>query len=274
MSGSSLSWWLLWITGTELSCPIFGKSHKLVNFTTKTLQTPLFNGCPRWSRLNHLVTQFRYLSQVPPSRPLSSWELGFRALPPWPSSTKAGRNSTSSCRTPSSRPPRALTRRSWADRQTSVPPPRSSSVLPLARLNGCRSHLCPPSLAPQLRWFTLFLTLSITSKISIKEKYTTNFFFIQTISAPFKIPKTQASCNLMALADSPMPTRTLAEARELCAHHCSPYHTGRPAAPEGSRTFGRYGPDSFPLDLPAVCDLSNLRVALTPLSDVTAVWRG
>uniref|UniRef100_A0A674P4U4 non-specific serine/threonine protein kinase n=1 Tax=Takifugu rubripes TaxID=31033 RepID=A0A674P4U4_TAKRU len=59
------------------------------------------------------------------------------------------------------------------------------------------------------------------------------------ISAPFKIPKTQASCNLMALADSPMPTRTLADARDVCAHHCSPYHTGRPAAPEGSRTFGR-----------------------------------
>uniref|UniRef100_H3DA63 non-specific serine/threonine protein kinase n=1 Tax=Tetraodon nigroviridis TaxID=99883 RepID=H3DA63_TETNG len=61
----------------------------------------------------------------------------------------------------------------------------------------------------------------------------------KTISAPFKIPKTQASCNLMALADSPMPTRTLADARDVCAHHCSPYHTGRPAAPEGSRTFGR-----------------------------------
>lgn len=76
------------------------------------------------------------------------------------------------------------------------------------------------------------------------------FFLIQTISAPFKIPKTQASCNLMALADSPMPTRTLADARDVCAHHCSPYHTGRPAAPEGSRTFGRYDPDSF--TLPAV----------------------
>lgn len=64
-------------------------------------------------------------------------------------------------------------------------------------------------------------------------------FLIQTISAPFKIPKTQASCNLMALADSPLPSKTLVDARDICAHHCSPYHTGRPAAPEGSRTFGR-----------------------------------
>ncbi|XP_068568332.1 serine/threonine-protein kinase ULK2 isoform X1 [Cebidichthys violaceus] len=61
----------------------------------------------------------------------------------------------------------------------------------------------------------------------------------KTISAPFKIPKTQASCNLMALADSPVPTKTLADARDICAHHCSPYLTGRPAAPEASRTFGR-----------------------------------
>uniref|UniRef100_A0A3Q3ETR7 non-specific serine/threonine protein kinase n=1 Tax=Labrus bergylta TaxID=56723 RepID=A0A3Q3ETR7_9LABR len=62
----------------------------------------------------------------------------------------------------------------------------------------------------------------------------------KTISAPFKIPKTQASCNLMALADSPVPTKTLADARDICAHHCSPYLSGRPAAPEGSRTFGRW----------------------------------
>ncbi|KAJ4935906.1 hypothetical protein JOQ06_017433, partial [Pogonophryne albipinna] len=61
----------------------------------------------------------------------------------------------------------------------------------------------------------------------------------KTISAPFKIPKTQASCNLMALADSPVPTKTLADAREMCAHHCNPYLSGRPAAPEASRTFGR-----------------------------------
>ncbi|KAL0973319.1 hypothetical protein UPYG_G00201890 [Umbra pygmaea] len=62
----------------------------------------------------------------------------------------------------------------------------------------------------------------------------------KTISAPFKIPKTQASCNLMALADSPMPTKTLADARDLCAHHCSPYPSGRQSAPETSRTtFGR-----------------------------------
>uniref|UniRef100_A0A3P8UUD0 non-specific serine/threonine protein kinase n=1 Tax=Cynoglossus semilaevis TaxID=244447 RepID=A0A3P8UUD0_CYNSE len=59
------------------------------------------------------------------------------------------------------------------------------------------------------------------------------------ISGPFKIPKTQASCNLMALADSPIPTRTLADGRDMCAHHCSPYISGRPAPPEGSRTFGR-----------------------------------
>lgn len=61
----------------------------------------------------------------------------------------------------------------------------------------------------------------------------------KTISAPFKIPKTQASCNLMALADSSVPTKTLADTREICAHHSSPYLTGRPAAPEASRTFGR-----------------------------------
>ncbi|KAM6932655.1 serine/threonine-protein kinase ULK2 isoform 1-T1 [Lycodopsis pacificus] len=61
----------------------------------------------------------------------------------------------------------------------------------------------------------------------------------KTIAAPFKIPKTQASCNLMALADSPVPTKTLADARDICAHHCSPYLSGRPAAPEASRTFGR-----------------------------------
>nr|XP_020443795.1 serine/threonine-protein kinase ULK2 isoform X1 [Monopterus albus]XP_020443796.1 serine/threonine-protein kinase ULK2 isoform X1 [Monopterus albus] len=61
----------------------------------------------------------------------------------------------------------------------------------------------------------------------------------KTISTPFKIPKTQASCNLMALADSPGPTRTLADGRDICAHHSSPYFTGRPAAPEASRTFGR-----------------------------------
>lgn len=61
----------------------------------------------------------------------------------------------------------------------------------------------------------------------------------KTISAPFKIPKTQASCNLMALADSPQPTRTLADARDVCGHHSSPFLAGRPAAPEASRTFGR-----------------------------------
>uniref|UniRef100_A0A8C7W0G9 non-specific serine/threonine protein kinase n=1 Tax=Oncorhynchus mykiss TaxID=8022 RepID=A0A8C7W0G9_ONCMY len=60
------------------------------------------------------------------------------------------------------------------------------------------------------------------------------------ISAPFKIPKTQASCNLMALADSPTPTKTLADARDICAHHCTPYPSGRQSVPEASRTtFGR-----------------------------------
>uniref|UniRef100_A0AAX7SWH2 non-specific serine/threonine protein kinase n=1 Tax=Astatotilapia calliptera TaxID=8154 RepID=A0AAX7SWH2_ASTCA len=45
----------------------------------------------------------------------------------------------------------------------------------------------------------------------------------KTISAPFKIPKTQASCNLMALADSPQPTRM------LCSHlqHGLSVSTGR-----------------------------------------------
>uniref|UniRef100_A0A3Q0RA66 non-specific serine/threonine protein kinase n=1 Tax=Amphilophus citrinellus TaxID=61819 RepID=A0A3Q0RA66_AMPCI len=56
---------------------------------------------------------------------------------------------------------------------------------------------------------------------------------------PFKIPKTQASCNLMALADSPQATRMLADARDVCGHHSSPFLAGRPAAPEASRTFGR-----------------------------------
>uniref|UniRef100_A0A8C5FHX6 non-specific serine/threonine protein kinase n=1 Tax=Gadus morhua TaxID=8049 RepID=A0A8C5FHX6_GADMO len=61
------------------------------------------------------------------------------------------------------------------------------------------------------------------------------------ISAPFKIPKTQASCNLMALADHQTPSRTPADPRDLCAHHhCGPYPSGRQAAPEASRTpFGR-----------------------------------
>ena len=63
---------------------------------------------------------------------------------------------------------------------------------------------------------------------------------VQPISAPFKIPKTQASCNLMALADSPTPTKTLADAQDICAHHCTPYPSGRQSVPEASRTtFGR-----------------------------------
>ncbi|XP_066519387.1 serine/threonine-protein kinase ULK2 isoform X2 [Hoplias malabaricus] len=65
-------------------------------------------------------------------------------------------------------------------------------------------------------------------------------------TAPFKIPKTQASCNLMALAsqqgmaDSPTPSRTLMDARDICIHHCSPYPSSRQSAPEASKTtFGR-----------------------------------
>ncbi|KAJ8257104.1 hypothetical protein COCON_G00192560 [Conger conger] len=61
-------------------------------------------------------------------------------------------------------------------------------------------------------------------------------------TAPFKIPKTQASCNLMAmvsqqgLADSPAPSRTLGDGRDLC----TPYPSARQATPEPSRTaFGR-----------------------------------
>ncbi|XP_055022696.1 serine/threonine-protein kinase ULK2 [Boleophthalmus pectinirostris] len=60
----------------------------------------------------------------------------------------------------------------------------------------------------------------------------------KTISAPFKIPKTQASCNLMALADAPAPTKTVAESRD-CVHHCSGFSGARASAPEASRTFGR-----------------------------------
>ncbi|KAJ8392164.1 hypothetical protein AAFF_G00079700 [Aldrovandia affinis] len=65
-------------------------------------------------------------------------------------------------------------------------------------------------------------------------------------SAPFKIPKTQASCNLLALASQqgvvdshPLP-KTLGDTRDLCAHHCTPYPSARQATPEPSRTtFGR-----------------------------------
>ncbi|XP_066551382.1 serine/threonine-protein kinase ULK2 [Amia ocellicauda] len=62
-------------------------------------------------------------------------------------------------------------------------------------------------------------------------------------TAPFKIPKTQASCNLLALAaqqgpsDSPAPSRAHADPRDLCTYHCVPY---RQSAPEhGRTTFGR-----------------------------------
>uniref|UniRef100_A0A671K1H2 non-specific serine/threonine protein kinase n=1 Tax=Sinocyclocheilus anshuiensis TaxID=1608454 RepID=A0A671K1H2_9TELE len=65
-------------------------------------------------------------------------------------------------------------------------------------------------------------------------------------TAPFKIPKTQASCNLMALAsqqgmaDSPIPVKTLMDGRDLCVHHCSAYPSSRQCAPEASKTsFGR-----------------------------------
>lgn len=70
-------------------------------------------------------------------------------------------------------------------------------------------------------------------------------FSIQA-SAPFKIPKTQASCNLLALAsqqgiaESPNPTKILMDGRDLCAHHCSAYPSSRQSAPEASKTsFGR-----------------------------------
>ncbi|XP_028857529.1 serine/threonine-protein kinase ULK2 isoform X3 [Denticeps clupeoides] len=65
-------------------------------------------------------------------------------------------------------------------------------------------------------------------------------------TAPFKIPKTQASCNLMALASqqgmavSPTPSKTLIDARDICAHHCSSHMAAQQSAPEASRTtFGR-----------------------------------
>uniref|UniRef100_A0A8C9VPR6 non-specific serine/threonine protein kinase n=1 Tax=Scleropages formosus TaxID=113540 RepID=A0A8C9VPR6_SCLFO len=65
-------------------------------------------------------------------------------------------------------------------------------------------------------------------------------------NAPFKIPKTQASCNLLALAsqqgmsDSPTPSKTTTDPRDICTHHCSPYPSSRQPAPEASKTtFGR-----------------------------------
>ncbi|XP_051522159.1 serine/threonine-protein kinase ULK2 isoform X3 [Myxocyprinus asiaticus] len=65
-------------------------------------------------------------------------------------------------------------------------------------------------------------------------------------TAPFKIPKTQASCNLMALAsqqgiaDNPTTIKTLMDGRDLCAHHCLAYPSSRQSAPEASKTsFGR-----------------------------------
>ncbi|XP_067307012.1 serine/threonine-protein kinase ULK2 isoform X3 [Pseudorasbora parva] len=65
-------------------------------------------------------------------------------------------------------------------------------------------------------------------------------------TAPFKIPKTQASCNLLALAsqqgiaDSPSPIRMLMDGRDLCAHHCLAYPSSQQPAPEASKTsFGR-----------------------------------
>ncbi|KAG7470513.1 hypothetical protein MATL_G00114650 [Megalops atlanticus] len=65
-------------------------------------------------------------------------------------------------------------------------------------------------------------------------------------TAPFKIPKTQASCNLLALAspqgvaDSPAPSKALSDTRDICTYHCTPYPSARQSAPEASRTtFGR-----------------------------------
>uniref|UniRef100_A0A8C2FAK6 non-specific serine/threonine protein kinase n=1 Tax=Cyprinus carpio TaxID=7962 RepID=A0A8C2FAK6_CYPCA len=70
-------------------------------------------------------------------------------------------------------------------------------------------------------------------------------------TSPFKIPKTQASCNLMALAsqqgmaDSPIPVKTLMDGRDLCVHHCSAYPSSPKKAPfppqelsPGTRDFG------------------------------------
>ncbi|KAI5626777.1 serine/threonine-protein kinase ULK2 [Silurus asotus] len=65
-------------------------------------------------------------------------------------------------------------------------------------------------------------------------------------TAPFKIPKTQASCNLMALAsqqgivDSSNSSKMSTDAREICPHHWSPYPSGRHSASESTKTtFGR-----------------------------------
>ncbi|XP_017345773.1 serine/threonine-protein kinase ULK2 isoform X1 [Ictalurus punctatus] len=65
-------------------------------------------------------------------------------------------------------------------------------------------------------------------------------------TAPFKIPKTQASCNLMALAsqqgiaDSPNSSKMSTDAREICPHYWSPYPSGRHSASESTKTtFGR-----------------------------------
>ncbi|KAF7699981.1 serine/threonine-protein kinase ULK2 isoform X1 [Silurus meridionalis] len=65
-------------------------------------------------------------------------------------------------------------------------------------------------------------------------------------TAPFKIPKTQASCNLMALAsqqgivDRSNSSKMSTDAREICPHHWSPYPSGRHSASESTKTtFGR-----------------------------------
>uniref|UniRef100_A0A673JX56 non-specific serine/threonine protein kinase n=1 Tax=Sinocyclocheilus rhinocerous TaxID=307959 RepID=A0A673JX56_9TELE len=61
-------------------------------------------------------------------------------------------------------------------------------------------------------------------------------------TAPFKIPKTQASCNLMALAsqqsmaDSPAPVKTLMDGRDLCAHHSPAGTCGLAAGGASPRT--------------------------------------
>lgn len=72
-------------------------------------------------------------------------------------------------------------------------------------------------------------------------------FLVFQTTAPFKIPKTQASCNLMALAsqqgivDSPNSSKMSTDAREICHHHWSPYPSARHSASESSKTtFGRY----------------------------------
>ncbi|XP_058857564.1 serine/threonine-protein kinase ULK2-like isoform X1 [Acipenser ruthenus] len=63
-------------------------------------------------------------------------------------------------------------------------------------------------------------------------------------TAPFKIPKTQASCNLLALVAqqglTDSPSKALTDPRELCTYQCPPHPGARQPPPEHSKTtFGR-----------------------------------